>query len=292
MSNILVGFGSDSDLSFWIPLWTLALNVLLDLWRSCRKAVSNRGLRRKQSLHVAASPSAPVTPHGLPPKAQCAVGQDRHGANGGHGSWIEQPGRGHRISRSCCISSSIKQLKMVSMVHSKQSTCSEASQTSVVFLLIDWCSFHDTVIDGFQFCFLLQLLLWSRWNHQSQVVRAQKDQQKRSAERTHIVNVAGRWAQPYPYATTISIVFVCFCQKCKLKNTKGRMWGLLLPWSCSYVTIISSCRIFFSGHTITWKKSFSGHHALPISMQDIDWTPSIWASMMFLKSWGTWMIWG
>jgi hypothetical protein len=70
------------------------------------------------------------------------------------------------------------------------------------------------------------------------------------------------------------------------------MWGLLLPWSCSYVTIISSCRIFFSGHTITWKKSFSGHHALPISMQDIDWTPSIWASMMFLKSWGTWMIWG
>ena len=137
MGNILVGFGSDSDLSFWIPLWTLALNVLVDLWRSCRKAVSNRGLRRKQSLHVAASPSAPVTAHGLPPKAQCAVGQDRHGANGGHGSWIEQPGRGHRISRSCCISSSIKQLKMVSMVHSKQSTCSEASQTSVVFLLID-----------------------------------------------------------------------------------------------------------------------------------------------------------
>ena len=31
----------------------------------------------------------------------------------------------------------IKQLKMVSMVHSKQSTCSEASQTSVDFLLID-----------------------------------------------------------------------------------------------------------------------------------------------------------
>jgi hypothetical protein len=22
------------------------------------------------------------------------------------------------------------------------------------------------------------------------------------------------------------------------------MWGLLLPWSCSYVTIISSCRFF------------------------------------------------
>ena len=81
MGNILVGFGSGSDLSFWIILllwtfWTLALNVLVDLWRSCRKAVSNRGLRRKQSLHVAASPSAPVTPHGLPPKAQCAVGKD------------------------------------------------------------------------------------------------------------------------------------------------------------------------------------------------------------------------
>jgi hypothetical protein len=113
-----------------------------------------------------------------------------------------------------------------------------------------------------------------------------KTSRKGALKRPHIVNVAGRWAQPYPYATTISIVFVCFCQKCKLKNTKGRMWGLLLPWSCSYATTISSCRIFFSGHTITWKKSFSGHHALPISMQDIDWTPSIWASMMFLKSWG------
>ena len=45
------------------------------------------------------------------------------------------------------------------MVHSKQSTCSEASQTSVVFLLID--AHFMTVIDGFQFCFLLQLLLWS-----------------------------------------------------------------------------------------------------------------------------------
>ena len=43
---------------------------------------------------------------------------------------------------------------------------------------------------------------------------------------------------------------------------------------------------FFSGHTRMWKKPFSGHHALPISMQDIDWTPSLWASMMFLKSWG------
>ena len=83
------------------------------------------------------------------------------------------------------------------------------SKSNISSFFADWCSFHIIVIDGFQFCFLLQLLLWSRWNQQSQVVRAQKDQQKRGRwKRPHIVNVVGRWAQPYPYVTTISIAFI------------------------------------------------------------------------------------
>ena len=107
----------------------------------------------------------------------------------------------------------IKQLKMVSMVHSKQSTCSEASQTSVVFLLID--ARFMTVIEGFQSCFLLLLLLWSRWNHQSQVVRAQKDQQKRSAEKNAHRKCCGEVGPTLPLC---NYYFNCFYQKMQTKE--------------------------------------------------------------------------
>ena len=44
------------------------------------------------------------------------------------------------------------------------------------------------------------------------------------------------------------------------------------------ILLLCNCYFFLQdflvGQTITLKKSFSGHHALPISMQDIDWTPS------------------
>ena len=73
-----------------------------------------------------------------------------------------------------------------------ETTCSEASH------------------DGFQFFFLLQLLLWSRWNHQSQVVRAQKDQQKRSAEKTAHRKCCGEVG---PILPLCNYYFHCFYQK-------------------------------------------------------------------------------
>ena len=112
MGNILVGFGSDSDLSFWILLWTfwtLALNVLVDLWRSCRNAGKQfqTGVWGENNHCTWLLPRQPPSP-----LMGC---YRRHNVLwekiGGHGSWIEQPGRGHRILKSCCISSRINNSK-------------------------------------------------------------------------------------------------------------------------------------------------------------------------------------
>ena len=47
-----------------------------------------------------------------------------------------------------------------------------------------------------------------------------KTSRKGALKRPHIVNVVGRWAQPYPYVTTISIVFIRKMQTKDLKLLK------------------------------------------------------------------------
>ena len=133
--------------------------------------------------------------------------------------------------------------------------------------------------------------------------RPAEKERLRSAEKTAHRKCCGEVGPTLPLCNYYPLFL---SEKCKLKSTKGRMWGLLLPCSCSYATTISSCRIFLvaipecGSNQVTMPcqsrcRTSTGHHLFehPWCFLSHGGSPVVTMVVSILKWLSmTWMIWG